>query len=381
MRNLSRRLRRDDRGAAGVMIAVLIAGGVLIGMGALTVDVGQLYVKRAELQNGADAGALAIAQSCARGNCTTSVAVHYADANSKSGLAGVSVVCGSEPLGGCGEGDDGGTSLYQCPPAPEGDDGSGDAGDDSTDDTSYVDVTTSTLMPNGSTLLPPVFAQTLLGNSGYKGSTVYACAQASWGPAAAASASSITFSQCSWSQGTSNGTSYAAPPPYPPNPLPSAAQDQVLKLNSGSGGGSGCSGSHSGASSPGAFGWTSDPGGTCQTGVISGTYTAKTGLGVPAACRVVLAAAQVGRTVLFVPVYTGSSGQGAGTSYTLYGFAAFVVTGYHLPGFFASDWLNPANNCTGSSQCVNGYFTQAILPASGAFGGPDLGATIIRLTG
>ncbi len=34
--------RGGDRGAIGVLIAVLIGGGVLLGMGALAVDVGQL---------------------------------------------------------------------------------------------------------------------------------------------------------------------------------------------------------------------------------------------------------------------------------------------------------------------------------------------------
>ena len=53
---------------------MLIAGGVLFGMGALVIDVGQLYQNRAELQNGADAGALAVAKSCAQGTCTPSIA-------------------------------------------------------------------------------------------------------------------------------------------------------------------------------------------------------------------------------------------------------------------------------------------------------------------
>jgi len=49
------RLRQDERGVIGVLVAVLIGGGVLTGMGALVVDLGQLYQERAELQNGADA--------------------------------------------------------------------------------------------------------------------------------------------------------------------------------------------------------------------------------------------------------------------------------------------------------------------------------------
>jgi hypothetical protein len=73
--------------------------------------------------------------------------------------------------------------------------------------------------------------------------------------------------------------------------------------------------------------------------------------------------------------------------YTLDGFAVFVVTGYNLPTtvhgspFFASDWLNPGNDCSGSTFCLNGYFTRGLIPLSGSIGGPDLGATIIRLSG
>ena len=37
---------------------------VLIGAGAMAVDVGQIYAERAQLQNAADAGAMAVAKQC-----------------------------------------------------------------------------------------------------------------------------------------------------------------------------------------------------------------------------------------------------------------------------------------------------------------------------
>ena len=52
-----------------MLVAVLLGGGVLLGLGAMVIDVGQLYQERAELQNGADAAALAVAKSCALGTC------------------------------------------------------------------------------------------------------------------------------------------------------------------------------------------------------------------------------------------------------------------------------------------------------------------------
>jgi hypothetical protein len=83
-----------------------------------------------------------------------------------------------------------------------------------------------------------------------------------------------------------------------------------------------------------------------------------------------------------VPVYSSARPAGTGVTYTLLGFAAFVVTGYHLGGgLTASDWLNPVNNCTGDKFCIDGYFTRGLIPSTGALGGNDLGASIVKLTG
>jgi hypothetical protein len=73
------------------------------------------------------------------------------------------------------------------------------------------------------------------------------------------------------------------------------------------------------------------------------------------------------------------SGNGANGTYTLAGFAAFVVTGYHLPGFTASDWLDSTQDCNGPDKCVNGFFIQALMPSTGTVGGPYLGAVVIQI--
>ncbi len=357
---------RHDRGAVGVLVAVLIGGGVLLGMGALVIDVGQLYQNRAELQNGADAAALAVAQSCAAGTCTRSLAAQFATANASrltGGAAGVDLVCGSGSLGACPASSG---AITDCPAAPAG--------------ANYVDVHTATRTSGGSSLLPPAFAALLLGNSCDHGSTVKACAQAEWGaPAAMMAGLAFTISACTWDQATSLGTTFAPAPPYPPDPLPAASLDVVLQFH---GKGSNTSTSEpSGADAPGNFGWTIDSTGNCQTYINGSTYGVKTGTSASQACKTALAADQASNTLVFIPVYVSVAGNGANAYYTLKGFAAFVVTGYRVPGASASDWLNPANDCSGSSFCINGYFTQGLIPAAGTIGGTNLGASIALLSG
>ena len=60
-----------------------------------------------------------------------------------------------------------------------------------------------------------------------------------------------------------------------------------------------------------------------------------------------------------------------------------MVTGYNLPGFPpAADWLNPANTCpVGPNPCLDGYFVQGLSTATGSIAGPNLGLSIIDLTG
>jgi hypothetical protein len=78
-----------ERGAAGVTVAVMML--MLIGAGTLAVDTGQIYAERAQLQNGADAGALAVAKSCQPGPCTPSLAGPLANANSGDGASDATV--------------------------------------------------------------------------------------------------------------------------------------------------------------------------------------------------------------------------------------------------------------------------------------------------
>lgn len=82
----------DEDGVMLVFIAATLV--VLLGAMAVSVDVGRIYQERRELQNGADAAALAVAHDCASGDCGASQATaeQYADANAGDGLAGIEFV-------------------------------------------------------------------------------------------------------------------------------------------------------------------------------------------------------------------------------------------------------------------------------------------------
>ena len=83
MRRLSRPARRE-RGAVAVIVAFMMV--LLLGFAAIGIDVGSIYSDQQQLQNGADAGALAIAESCQRGSCVNT-ADKYAKANKLDGQA------------------------------------------------------------------------------------------------------------------------------------------------------------------------------------------------------------------------------------------------------------------------------------------------------
>ena len=92
MRGMIRRLCAEAKGGISVMMALLLV--VLIGAAAIAVDAGVMYAERAELQNGADAAALAIAQDCADGSClnATTTAKQYAKDNAKDNAADVAAL-------------------------------------------------------------------------------------------------------------------------------------------------------------------------------------------------------------------------------------------------------------------------------------------------
>lgn len=330
-------LRRAERGAAAVLVVVLLSCGSLLGLAALTVDVGQLYAEREELQSGADSAALAIAKACTLdpSGCagqSAAIAQTYADRNAKDGTSTVTTICGRA------------YGLASCP-APV--DGLGACQGTAPATANYVEVRTVTRRPDGSTLLPPTFAGAVMG-SGYGGKQVHACARVAWGPPASADVYAMTISTCEWSSMTGDGMNLQAQPPATP---PTSAES-VIYLHGSS---QTCPAGTSGWDAPGGFGWLD--GSNCSTTVsANGTYGGDTGNGISWPCYNAMYQARVNHTVLLIPIYDGVTGNGGSTTYHAVGLAAFVITGYNVTGAWAASWLTGQQWCSGNTKCVYGYF-------------------------
>jgi hypothetical protein len=89
--------------------------------------------------------------------------------------------------------------------------------------------------------------------------------------------------------------------------------------------------------------------------------------------------AAVNHTVL-LPIFDQVAGTGIGATYRIYGYAAFVVTGFRFSG--GNDNYNE-QPCKGEDRCIKGYFA-GFVDLSEAFdfgaGAPQLGSSIIKMT-
>ena len=273
------RLRQDERGVIGVLVAVLIGGGVLTGMGALVVDVGQLYQERAELQNGADAAALGVAKSCALGACTPRCRGQLADTNASSLTGGTprpwSAVRAAWAPARRSTG-----QLTSCPPPPS-------AG------TNFVEVYTSTLTGGrlypaspgvrhdvaGQLRLPGEHrARLCAGRVGRARGRYYRCAD------------DLGLRVGPGTQGTVRASARRTRLTHcPRNPL-----TRYSALTPRANGG-GCGTEPAGADSPVHFGWAADQGGNCTLPVSGSSFPAAAVQSPDAACEQVLQNAQQSR--------------------------------------------------------------------------------------
>ncbi|MGB8383113.1 MAG: pilus assembly protein TadG-related protein [Dermatophilaceae bacterium] len=414
MRRLSRApfaaIRLRERGAVSAIFAFLLAGGVVMGMLAMTIDVGGIWLERRELQNGADAASMALADICARDatKCdptqTPSTLDPLLDANAGKDHASqldtrsgtVKGQCAREPgstnFPGMPECESASTTaaitdLTKCPPLPTWLKNAAGM--------PYVETYSRTETASGSTILPKYFSELLVG--GGADASVTACARAAWGvPGSYTSTVPITFSACEWKKQTAGGTNYVsegptgAKPGYGPgqSTWPAPSRETVITLHDPNDESNDCM--WNGKDTAGGFGWVDAS--NCVAQVTSGGWAQiDTGNNVPQSCKDKLPGL-VG-TVIALPVFdclvashgtpsgappttpgacdpTQRDSSGNNTYYHIAGWAKFYLSGYKLSGQGQSSILpGGQTSCPagGGSRCLFGWFLKGSLdPDSGS---------------
>lgn len=358
-----RELKREENGISLVFVSLSLV--VLIGMVAFAVDTGALYQERRELQNGADAAAIAIAEECALApaSCTQTNADGWADSFSDANAGDLASAIDSVTLG-----------LSGFPKT--------------------VDVAVSTETTAGGTLFRPLFAQVM----GFTGSTVHAEASAEWGFLSGIGTIPLTISFCEWERETANGSDYPAAIPNAPfvgglhpisaatdSPPFSGAAPHLIKFHTGNNQADDCA-AQAGQDTdgdgrlPGGFGWIKDDDGTwdCYVDMESGNWVpVDPGASPTNGCTPAGVKDAIFEKEILIPWFKDSNDLGgANGEYEIFDFVGFYVTGYNFGGHYKEPGSGP---CSGSVRCLEGYFKHATTD-QGTIGGSG-GVIVIRFTG
>ncbi len=329
-----RDLRIDDAGFSMVFVAVVLVA--LIGMVAFAVDVGAMYAERRELQNGAEAAALAIAEDCARGlPCDSAAAAatadEYADANARDLRAGVDSVDLDTAAG-------------------------------------TVRVVTSTEEISGSTILSPYFARVV----GFGGATVRAEASAAWGHPTSATAIPIIISDCEYDR---ESWKIHEPPWDPALEVTFYFHDGQSAEDCNAQAGQDADGN---GRLPGGFGWL-DSENDCWAVIEDGWAGEDPGASPTSGCSADDLRSLLYQDKVFVPYFDDVTGLGANGQYRVAGFGALHVTGYNFGGQYKEPSAAQAP-CRGDDRCISGYLTTGTM-TWGDLGGDDRGVIVVKLTG
>jgi Flp pilus assembly protein TadG len=329
-----RRLTEED-GSVAIIVGVLLV--VLVGIGALVIDVGNLYWERRQLQNAADAAALAAAADLTAGeDATTALATArtFADENNVRG-------------------------AFVAPP-------------DAPDPGFVIDANSVTVTAETGTIADAgqlsSFLASVIGVDEY---ATQATATASWGFVGGAATVPLTFSRCEWDFMTGGDL----------DNLPTAERTVYFHSSQTAASINTCGGPAN-QDHPGGFGWLNPSGGSCEAYVENGQVATDVGNNVPNVCSAAYLQSLIGQTVI-MPIF-GSiiSAQGNNAIYQIDGFAALEVTGFRFSG--NPEFNMPAGNppCSGNDRCISGrfvnYYTFDDVPTAG---GENFGAVFIGLTG
>lgn len=354
----------DEQGGVAVFVAILLV--VMFGMGALVLDVGHMYWERRQLQNGADAAALALAAQCAEGEineqlveCATATtpvlgaeAELYADDNADADAESAVPALMTH-----------GTDPALCDPA------AGDASNPLTDGET-VKVSTETVdADTGESFLSHWLAPVL----GIDTSTVRACAVATTGPAMSAEGFPLAVCDKLWqaNRPAADGT----PGPTIDIRYKGTGNDPVENdcLDD-------ADDNFRPGSKPGNFSWLETTGGECTTDFdFSGgstTASGDTGANLNSDCQddvdQMIAEIQAHKDdptnndlpVRILPIYETVEGSGTNATYTLVTLGAFEFSGLKTragQNIVVLSWTEPL--CTGvdaSHLCVQGRFVEEV---------------------
>lgn len=339
----------------------------LLGLAALVIDVGAVYAERAQLQNGADASALAIAKACVKSESTCTSAAGVADGKSYAGLNANDGVAG-----------------WVADPVI-------DAG------ANYVEVQPSTLTPDGSVSVNHPFAAVVGFDEEW---TVDARAKAIWGGISGGPTLPLAIAECELER----------------HDIPTNGElsEPFLLLSAGTSL-ENCPGGF-----PGGFGWLTDPDlENCEAHIsadatvpgTTGNNIQHTGCEDMTEAELAAVVERVGCDVgtsgsttlrffdcllgstILVPLYGLSQDESSGPSsrkiYTITQFVAFYVTGYKINlasggGGVQTTYLpgSPTNpKFAGSDRGLRGQFVRYVsLDEAYEIGGdPGSGLGVVRL--
>ncbi|KIS26609.1 hypothetical protein TV39_15135 [Arthrobacter sp. SPG23] len=338
---ITRKNAEGERGAAAVIVAFTMV--VLLGFTALAVDVGAVYAEKAQLQNGADATALAIANDCAKGlNCPTAMGAagnRLADVNANDSSSGVFSVTQPNAT----------TVRVETNAQAAG----------STDDSFGL------------------FFARVLGN---ESAVIHAVAQASWGAPSEATTLPWTISQCVFKKylTPSQLAELSSTGTFTGDPIPTHI---LLRYDENTPDYPGCAPQNGYAE--GGFGWLDrDTGCSADINIAESEVGNDPGNDFPSECTGIISSLM--KDPVLIPIFSTATGTGQHATYGLVGFIAFQITGYKFGGTPALTNLDPAApSCTGNCRGIQGYFTRYVSLAEGlstSGGTPNYGATSVWLS-
>ncbi|MGC0249149.1 TadE/TadG family type IV pilus assembly protein [Pseudactinotalea sp. Z1748] len=320
------RLRNNDRGATAVFVALLMVP--LLIFAALAIDVAAMHTDRQQLQTGADAAALAIAQDCAGGDCEPADATAHdmAAANKNNG--------------------------------------------DAAGDVLELDEAAGSVLVQTTTVREHWFAPII----GIHETDLEARAGARWGyPTGGLTILPLAIYVCElaaqtgsteiWEDGELIGVD-----------LPESTEEQTILFSKASD--TDCT-PNSGNVVPGGFGWLRPGDGGCGSITTAIDQWVRIDTGTDAPCNEATFQRWLGEPVL-VPLFDDARDTGNRAEFHIIGYAAFTLTGYRFPGIRYN-----APHCGGGENCIRGTFDR-FVDLSDDFDyspdGPRFGVAVVALT-